>query len=140
MSTGKNDGVMPTPEPPAPAVGVDRTMLIAGVAQLVAATTTAANVRFAPDRAFHELPSAGVALLVLGTLTVVVAVRPRGLWRWMPGACSLLVLAVAFWRLQWAPTTSFADPLLQHAVGPAWGFMPMVGAVALGLVGATRRR
>lgn len=115
-------------------------MLIAGVAQLVSATTPAANVRFSPDLAFHELPSAGVALLVLGALTVLVAMRPRGRWCWVPGALSVLVLAVAFWRLQWVPTSSFADPLVQHAVGPAWGFVPMSAAVVLGLIGAARVR
>jgi hypothetical protein len=73
---------------------------------------------------------------VLGALTAAAALRPRGWWRWAPGALSAAVLAVAYWRLTRAPSGTFADPLLRRALRPAWGFVPMGLAVLLGIAGA----
>ncbi|MES2521802.1 MAG: hypothetical protein V4617_03805 [Gemmatimonadota bacterium] len=123
-----------------PAAAIDRTMMVAGVAQLLSVVAPAADLRFARNLNFLGLPTAGVALVVLGVLTLLVALRPRGPWRWVPGILSALVLAVAYWRLQWAPTTSFADPLLRGAVGPGWGFIPMGASVLLSIIGAARAR
>jgi len=119
---------------------VSRTLLAAGVLQLAALVTPAARVRIVGGLAFYRVPTAGVALAVLGALTLAVALRPRGWWRWLPSALATAVLAVLYWRLVRAPSATFIDPLLRHAVHPSWGFAPMAAAVLLGLVGAALAR
>jgi hypothetical protein len=128
---------MPPDDSPKPHA-VDRTMLVAGLLQLAAVLTPAARVRIYGPVSFLRLPTAGVVLAILGALTVAVALRPRGWWRWVPGAASALVVAVVYWRLTRAPSGTFVDPLLRHVLHPAWGFAPMACAVLLGLVGAAR--
>jgi hypothetical protein len=73
---------------------------------------------------------------VLGVLTALVGVRPRGWWRWIPGLASAALLAVVYARLRWQPTGGFADPLVRRMVRPAWGFYPMGSAIFLTLATA----
>ena len=68
------------------------------------------------------------------------ALLRRGWWRALPGGLTAVVLAVVYWRLARAPSGSFVDPVLRHAVRPSWGFVPMGIAVLVGLIGATRTR
>jgi hypothetical protein len=119
---------------------VDRTLLAAGLLQLVAMLAPAARVRLAGPLPFYRVPSAGPALAVLAVLTVGTALLRRGRWRATPSALSAVVLAVVYWRLARAPSGSFIDPVLRHAVDPSWGFVPMGVAVLVGLVGAVRAR
>ena len=119
---------------------IDRTLLAAGCLQLAALLTPATRVRIVGAVAFARGPSAGVALAILGALTVAVALRPRGWWRWLPPVLSAAVLAVVYWRLTRAPSGSFVDPVLRHALRVGWGFWPMGLAVLLALVGAARVR
>ena len=111
-------------------------LLAAGALQIAALFTPAVRVRLAGTTAFIHLPTAGITLLVLGVLTACIALVRRGWWQWLPGILSGLVLVVAYSRIVHAPSGSFADPLLRHAVHPAWGFVPMGIAVFLALVGA----
>lgn len=113
-------------------------LLAAGCLQLAALLAPAARVRVIGAIAFARIPTAGVALGVLGALTIAVALRPRGWWRWVPGVLSALVLTVTYWRLTQAPSGSFVDPVLRRALHVGWGFGPMGGAVLLSLVAAAR--
>ena len=110
-------------------------LLAAGFLQVVAVFTPAARVRLAGTTAFVRLPTAGVLLVVLGLLTIAGALRARGWWRAVPAALSGAILIVAYLRIVRNPSGSFVDPLLRHAVHPAWGFVPMALAVALGIIG-----
>jgi hypothetical protein len=118
----------------------DRLFLAAGLLQLASSLAPAARVRVAGGLPFHQVPSAGPALLALGVFALVVALHPRGWWRWLPGGFTAAVLAVAYWRLARAPSASFLDPILRHAVDPSWGFVPMALAALLALVAAARVR
>ncbi|MBV9880594.1 MAG: hypothetical protein JO180_08860 [Gemmatirosa sp.] len=124
----------------APRPNVSRTLLAAGVLQLVATLAPAARVRIVGGVSFLRLPTAGVALVALGALTLAVALRPRGWWRWLPSGLSAVVVAAVYWRLGRSPSGTFVDPVLRHALHPSWGFVPMAAAVVLGLVGAARAR
>ena len=97
-------------------------------------------MRLAGSLPFYRVPSAGPALAVLAVLTVGAALMRRGAWRALPSALSAAVLAVVYWRLARAPSATFIDPVLRHAVDPSWGFVPMGVAVLVGLVGAMRVR
>src|SRR5262245_29448279 len=112
-----------------PRSGVNFVFLIAGLAQILAAFTPAGHARLLGGISFIRLPHAGIAFVVLGALTVLVAVRPRGWWRWIPGLASAALLAVVYARLRWQPTGGFADPLGRRMVRPAWGFYPMGSAI-----------
>lgn len=115
---------------------MSRWFLLAGAVQLASAFAPAARVRLVGALPFHRVPTAGAALLTLGVLALLVATRPRGWWRWLPGPLTAAVLAVTWWRLARAPSATLLDPMLRHAVEPAWGFVPMATAAALGLLGA----
>jgi hypothetical protein len=119
---------------------LDRTLFVAGLLQVVAAFTPAARVRVIGPLPFVRLPTAGVALVILGLCNVGVALRPRGWWRWLPSIASALVLALVYWRLHRNPSHTFVDPVLRHLLHPSWGFVPMGLAVLLGLIGAARIR
>ena len=125
---------------PFPAPRVDRTLLAAGCLQLIALLTPAAHARVVGSIAFARVPTAGIVLAILGALTIAVALRPRGWWRWLPGVLSALLLAVVYWRLTQAPSGGFVDPVLRRVVGVGWGFVPMGLAVLGSLVGAARAR
>lgn len=120
--------------------GVDRFLLIAGLAQIGAAFTPAGHVRFVGTIPFIRLPNAGVAFVALGLLTSVVALRPRGWWRWIPGLASAVLLGIVYARLRWEPSGGFADPLLRRVVRPAWGFAPMTLSISLALAAMARVR
>jgi len=119
-----------------PRSGVNTVFLIAGLAQILAAFTPAGHARLFGSIPFIRLPSAGLAFVVLGALTVLVALRPRGWWRWIPGLASAALLAVVYARLRWQPTGGFADPLVRRMVRPDWGFYPMGSAIFLALATA----
>ena len=129
----------PPPPPTSPTRGPDPLLLAAGVLQIACAFTPAARVRLLGTMPFARLPSAGVALLVLGAATLLVAYRPARRRRARPGVCSALVRAVAYWRLAFAPSGTFVDPVLRRAVRPAWGFAPMAAVVALGILRGLRQ-
>src|SRR5262245_37861847 len=116
-----------------PRSGTNIVFMIAGLAQIFAAFTPAGHARLLGAISFIRLPQAGIAFVVLGALTVLVAVRPRGWWRWIPGLASAALLAVVYARLRWQPTGGFADPLVQRMVRPDWGFYPMGSAIFLAL-------
>jgi hypothetical protein len=116
-----------------PRSGTNIVFLIAGLAQILAAFTPAGHARLLGAISFIRLPQAGIAFVVLGALTVLVAVRPRGWWRWIPGLASAALLAVVYARLRWQPTGGFADPLVRRMVRPAWGFYPMGSAIFVAL-------
>jgi hypothetical protein len=117
--------------------GANQFLVVAGLAQIAAAFSPAGSVRLLGPISFVHLPTAGAAFVVLGILTALVALAPRGWWRWIPGLASAVLLAVVYARLRYQPTGGFADPLLRRVVHPAWGFYPMGLAVVLGLVSAT---
>jgi len=117
---------------------VDRVLFAAGLLQIVATLAPAARVRVVGGVSFVRLPTAGAALVILGLLTLAIALRPRGWWRWLPGVFSSVILAVVYWRLKRNPSHTFVDPLLRHLLHPSWGFVPMSIAVALSLIGAAR--
>ena len=89
---------------------------------------------------FLRVPNGGVALLTLGVLTIVVALRPIGWWRWVPSPLTAGILALIYWRVTHNPSRTFVDPLLRHLMHPSWGFVPMGIAVVIGLVGAAMVR
>src|SRR5438105_4031321 len=100
------------PTPPDRSVRrVDPTLLVAGLLQLAAMLAPAARVRILGRVSFFRLPTAGPALLALGVLTLVVALWPRGWWRWAPGVLSGAVLAIAYGRLVRSPSGTWVDPL-----------------------------
>jgi hypothetical protein len=85
---------------------------------------------------FFRVPTAGVLLIVLGVLTVSIAFRPHGWWRWAPGVFSGVVVAIAYWRIVHTPSGTFADVVLRRTVHPAWGFAPMSLVVVISLCSA----
>jgi hypothetical protein len=113
-----------------------RVLFAAGVLQIAATLTPAVRVRLVGATLFFRLPDAGALFLALGALTIAVALRPHGWWRWGPGVASGALLAVVHSRIVHAPTGTFIDPVLRHAVHPAWGFIPMSVAVLVSLTGA----
>ncbi|HTE48170.1 MAG TPA: hypothetical protein VK636_23195 [Gemmatimonadaceae bacterium] len=131
---------IPAPSGLAPS-RTNHVLVAAGVMQLVALLTPAVRVRLAGTIPFFRLPNAGVVLVALGVLTVAIAFRPRGWWRWIPGVLSGVIVTVAYFRIVTAPSGSFLDPLLRHAVHPSWGFVAMTVAILFSLGGAavTRR-
>ena len=124
-----------------PAFRLNRFLLIAGLALVAAAFTPAGHVRLLGNISFIRLPTAGVAFVTLGLLTSLMALRPRGWWRWIPGIAAIVLLAVVYTRLRWAPSGGFFDPVLRRAVRPAWGFVPMTLAalLMLGAAASVRR-
>lgn len=125
---------------PVPTVRLSRFLLVAGLAQVAAAFTPAGHIRLLGSVSFIRLPTAGAAFVFLGLLTSLMALRPRGWWPWIPGIASIVLLAVVYERLRWAPSGGFFDPLLRRVVRPAWGFIPMTLAALLVLVAAARVR
>jgi len=119
---------------------INRTMFIAGLLQIASVYAPAARVRIYGVVPFHRIPNGGVALLTLGVLTLVVALRPTGWWRWVPAPLTAAVLAVVYWRITHNPSLTFVDPLLRRLIHPSWGFMPMGAAVLGSLVGAAAVR
>jgi len=115
-------------------------MFIAGLLQIASVYAPAARVRIYGVVPFHRIPNGGVALLTLGVLTLVVALRPTGWWRWVPAPLTAAVLAVVYWRITHNPSLTFVDPLLRRLIHPSWGFMPMGAAVLGSLVGASAVR
>ena len=115
-------------------------LLAAGLLQIAAIVTPAASAPVAGSVPFHDVETAGALLLVLGLLNLVVALRPAGWWRWLPGALTAVLLALMYWRIVTAPSGTFIDPLLRRAVEPGWGFVPMGAAALLSLLGAARAR
>jgi hypothetical protein len=114
----------------------DRLLFFAGVLQVVATFTPAARMRIVGPVSFVRLPSAGVALVVLGLLTLAIALRPNRWWRFIPGLLSSAILIVVYFRLKRNPSHTFVDPLLRHLLHPSWGFVPMGIAVAFSLIAA----
>jgi hypothetical protein len=119
---------------------VNRTMFVAGLLQIASIYSPAARVKIYGLVPFLRVPHGGVALLTLGVLTLVVALRPIGWWRWIPSGFTAGVLAFIYWRVTRNPSRTFVDPLLRHLMHPSWGFVPMGIAVAIGLVGAAMVR
>jgi len=117
---------------------VNRTMFLAGLVQIASVYAPAARVRIYGLVPFLRVPNGGVALLTLGVLTLVVALRPIGWWRWVPASLTAGVLAFIYWRLTHDPSRTFVDPVLRHLMHPSWGFAPMGIAVLISLVGAGR--
>lgn len=113
-----------------------RTLIAAGIGQMAATLTPAVRVRLVGTTLFLRLPDAGAILLALGVLTIVAALRPYGWWRCIPGIASGGLLSVVYWRIVHTPSGTFIDPVLRHAVHPAWGFIPMALAVLASVVGA----
>jgi uncharacterized membrane protein HdeD (DUF308 family) len=87
---------------------------------------------------FVRLPTAGATLVVLGLLTLAIALRPHRWWRFIPSMLSSAILVVVYFRLTRNPSHTFVDPLLRHLLHPSWGFVPMGIAVVLSLVAAAR--
>jgi len=117
----------------APWYGANVFLVIAGLAQIAAAFTPAGRGRLLGVIPFIRLPNAGVAFVVLGILTALVALWRRGWWRWIPGLASAALLTVVYMRLRWDPSGTFADPLVRRIVRPSWGFYPMGVAIFLSL-------
>jgi hypothetical protein len=115
-------------------------MFTAGLLQIASIYSPAARVRIYGLVPFFRVPSAGVALLALGVLTLVVALRPIGWWRWVPAPLTAAILAVVYWRVTHNPSQTFVDPLLRHLMYPSWGYIPMGMAVLISLVGAAMIR
>lgn len=107
---------------------------MAGIAQIAAAFIPAAHVRTRGSIPFFRLPNAGMAFLVLGVLTALLAFTRLGWWRAIVPLASIVLTAVVYMRVRLEPSGGFADPLLRHLVRPAWGFVPMFAAGVLGLI------
>jgi len=118
--------------------GANVFLLIAGLAQIAAAFTPAGRGRLVGVIPFIRLPNAGVAFVVLGILTALVALWRRGWWRWIPGLVSAALLTVVYMRLRWDPSGTFADPVVRRIVRPSWGFYPMGVAIFLSLAAPIR--
>ena len=118
----------------------NRIMFVAGLVQIASIYSPAARVRIYGLVPFLRVPNGGVALLALGVLTMVVALRPSGWWRWVPAPLTAGVLAMTYWRLTHNPSLTFVDPLLRRLIHPSWGFVPMTLAVLVSLVGAAMVR
>lgn len=119
---------------------VNRIMFVAGLLQIASIYSPAARVRIYGFVPFLRIPNGGVALLTLGVLTLLVALRPIGWWRWVPGPVTAAVLALIYWRLTHNPSLTFVDPLLRRLMHPSWGFVPMTIAVVVSLIGAATVR
>ena len=115
-------------------------MFFAGLLQIASVYAPAARVRVYGFIPFHRIPTGGVALLTLGVLTLIVALRPTGWWRWIPAPLTAAVLTVVYWRITHNPSLTFIDPLLRRLVHPSWGFVPMSAAVLGSLAGAATVR
>ena len=113
----------------------NRLLFAIGLLQVAAVFAPAVRIRILGTVAFLRLPTAGVVLLILALLQVAIAFRPVGWWKWIPSPLAGVVVAVSYRRIVTAPSGSFIDPLLRHAVHPAWGFILMSGAVALSFIG-----
>src|SRR5581483_1542140 len=100
-------------------------MFAGGLLQAAALFTPAVRVKLAGTKQFLELPKAGVAFAVLAGITLVVAFAPRRWWRVLPGLLCGVLAGGANWRIVHSPSGYFIDPLLRHAVHPAWGFALM---------------
>jgi hypothetical protein len=127
--------------PPSAGVGSfrpDRILFLAGILQIVATFTPAARMRVLGGVSFVRLPTAGATLVILGLLTLVIALRPNRWWRWIPGILSSAILAIVYLRLKRNPSHTLVDPLLRHLLHPSWGFVPMGIAVLLSIFGAAR--
>jgi hypothetical protein len=122
----------------APRFEANLLLIVAGLTQIVAAFTPAGRGRLLGAIPFVRLPQAGVAFVVLGILTALVALWRRGWWRWLPGLLSAALLAVVYMRLRWQPSGTFADPLVRRIVRPSWGFYPMGVAILLSLAAPIR--
>ena len=118
----------------------DRLLFLAGVLQILATFTPAARMRIVGGLSFARLPNAGVTLVVLGLLTLAIALRPNRWWRFIPGTLSGIILAVVYVRLSRNPSHTFVDPLLRRLLHPSWGFVPMGAVVLFSLVAAVRVR
>ena len=118
----------------------DRLLFLAGVLQIVATFTPAARMRIVGGLSFVRLPNAGVTLVVLGLLTLAIALRPNRWWRFIPSVLSAVILVVVYFRLTRNPSHTFVDPLLRHLLHPSWGFWPMGVAVLFSLIAAARVR
>src|SRR5215468_8710925 len=118
--------------------GANVFLVIAGLAQIAAVFTPAGRGRLLGVIPFIRLPNAGVAFVVLGILTALVALWRRGWWRWIPGLASAALLTVVYMRLRWDPSGTFADPLVRRIVRPSWGFYPMGVAIFLSLAAPIR--
>lgn len=121
---------------PAPPRRPNVLLLVAAVLQIAALLTPAIRVRIVGTIAFVRVPDAGLAFAVLALFAVVVAFVPRGWWRWMPAGLTAALTAIVYARVRLSPSGTFVDPLLRHAMHPAWGFVPMAAAALLGLAGA----
>ncbi|MEO7087071.1 MAG: hypothetical protein ABI442_19160 [Gemmatimonadaceae bacterium] len=113
---------------------MDRALFAAGVFQLAAVFTPAARVRLAGVIPFFKLPNAGLALVILSLFTILVAIKPHRVVRWVPTVLSAIVVGVAYSRISRAPTGHFFDPLVRRLVHPAWGFIPMATAILVALI------
>ena len=118
----------------------NRIMFVAGLLQIASIYSPAARVRIYGIIPFVRVPNGGMALATLGVLTMVVALRPIGWWRWVPAPLTAGVLAMVYWRLTHNPSLTFVDPLLRRLIHPSWGFVPMTLAVLISLVGAAMVR
>ena len=118
----------------------DHLLFLAGILQVAATFTPAARMRIVGAVSFVRLPSAGVALVILGLLTLAIALRPNRWWRFIPGILSSAILVVVYFRLKRNPSHTFVDPLLRHLLHPSWGFVPMGIAVLFSLIAAVRIR
>ena len=116
------------------------TIFVAGLLQIASIYSPAARVRIYGLLPFHRVPNGGVALLALGALTMVIALRPIGWWRWVPAPLTAGVLGLIYWRVTHNPSQTFVDPLLRHLMHPSWGFVPMSIAVLISFVGAAMVR
>jgi hypothetical protein len=124
--------------PSSAAIRPDRLLFFAGVLQVLATFTPAARMRVVGGVPFVRLPTAGATLVVLGLLTLAIALRPHRWWRFIPSMLSSAILVVVYFRLKRNPSHTFVDPLLRHLLHPSWGFVPMGIAVVLSLVAAAR--
>jgi hypothetical protein len=111
-------------------------LVVAGILQTAAVLTPAVRISLVGTKPFLGVQTAGPVLIVLGLITIAVAFRPSAWWRWIPAVLSAAVVALVYWRVVTAPSGTFADVALRHAVHPAWGFIPMCAAVAVNLVAA----
>ena len=126
--------------PSTSAVRPDRLLFLAGLLQVVATFTPAARMRVVGAVSFVRLPNAGVTLIILGLLTLAIALRPHRWWRFIPGILSSVILVVVYFRLKRNPSHTFVDPLLRHLLHPSWGFVPMSAAAVFSLVAAALAR
>ena len=114
----------------------DRLLFLAGLLQVIATFTPAARMRIVGAVSFVRLPNAGATLIILGLLTLAIALRPNRWWRFIPGILSSVILVVVYVRLKRNPSHTFVDPLLRHLLHPSWGFVPMSAAALFSLIAA----